>query len=139
VIRPVVKKLGDLNTLYAGILALGLGLLFFPIIASVTNGNNTLGYILIMGNAYLMNLGISLSSPTFKSLLTNSVDEKRQGIITGLDEALLALGQGITPIIAGLSYSLFGTSTFVLFAVLLALPHLIIWLKTGHAKVQTQS
>jgi len=117
-------KFGDRKTLYTGLAIISMGLCMIPFIpTSLYYGKLiNVGFILFLFNSYLMNLGISFSMPTFKSLLTKSVDETKQGVITGIDESLLALANSFTPVIAGLLYSLIGVSTFFLFSTVMIAP-----------------
>lgn len=132
-IRWVAKRIGDLQTLYLSLLVIFIGLMLIPLIPSgVLVGRLNMSFLLYMANAFILNLGISLGMPTFKALLTNHVDETKQGMITGLDEALIALGNAISPVIAGIAYSTIGSGTFVMFAVILLLPTLFIWIKEGN-------
>ena len=120
----LAHKLGDTKTLYIGLTIISIGLALIPLIPTELRLNSAvnIGFIFFLLNSFFMNLGISLSLPTFKSLLTKSVDETKQGIITGIDESLLALGNSFTPVIAGLFYSIIGVSTFFIFSILLIIP-----------------
>jgi len=131
-VNKVAKRFGDLKTLYLGILFIFFGLVILPFIPlntfEVIGINFSL--ILVIVNSYLFNAGISFVNPTIKSILTKNVEESRQGAITGVDESLLALGQAISPIIAGILFSLFGMITFYVFSFILLLPHFLIYLQT---------
>lgn len=131
-INRIVKARGELFSVYLGIALTFIGLLIIPIIpvGLITSGINV-SLVLVMINAYFLNLGISLSMPTFKTLLTEQVKPTKQGAITGIDESLLALGQGITPVLAGGLYSAFGLGTFFIFSLILLIPHIFIWLRSG--------
>ena len=67
---------------------------------------------------YFLNLGISLSMATFKSLMLASVSEKQRGEIMGIEESLVALVQAVVPIGAGLLYAAIGVASFAAFATL---------------------
>lgn len=79
-------------------------------------------FLLIMLSAYGVNLGVSLSGPNFKSIFANSVSDSKQGAIIGIDESLFALGNAITPMVAGAIFAAQGPSAFAVFGVLLLLP-----------------
>jgi len=117
-------KIGDKKTLYIGLAIISIGLSLIPLIPTTLYYGKiiNIGFILFLFNAFFMNLGISLSLPTFKALLTKSVDETKQGIITGIDESLLALGNSFTPVIAGFLYSFAGVLTFLFFSTFLLIP-----------------
>ncbi|KXK26090.1 MAG: Tetracycline resistance protein, class C [candidate division WS6 bacterium OLB20] len=134
-INRFVRARGELFSVYLGIVLTFSGLLILPLIPTgliVPGTAVNMSLVLVMINAYFLNLGITLSMPTFKTLLTSQVAPTKQGVITGIDESLLALGQGVTPILAGGLYSAFGLLTFVVFAAMLLIPNIIIWLQTGH-------
>lgn len=65
---------------------------------------------------YFLNLGISLSMATFKSLILRGVSEKQRGEIMGIEESLVALVQTIVPVLAGLLYAAIGIASFSVFA-----------------------
>jgi MFS family permease len=67
---------------------------------------------------YFLNLGVSLSMATFKSLLVRSVSERQRGEIMGIEESLVALVQAVVPALAGLVYASLGPASFVCFALL---------------------
>lgn len=127
-VRKIAKKYGELKSVFLSIVLLFVGLTIIPFIPEFIMGSKILSLVAFMLNAYILNLGISIGQPTFKAVLTKSVDESKQGKITGLDESLLALGQSITPIIAGGLYAVFGVNTFFLFALILAVPNIYIYL-----------
>ncbi|PJC36845.1 hypothetical protein CO046_03595 [Candidatus Peregrinibacteria bacterium CG_4_9_14_0_2_um_filter_53_11] len=109
----VAKRLGDYPTFNLGQFVLMLS------IAGLALRPGLIGFIVLM---YLTNLGMSLSMPTFKSLLTGTVDKSRQGQITGLDESLLAGSNGVAPLIAGALYGVWSAHAFGVFSILLLLP-----------------
>ncbi len=140
VVRKVVQKIGSVHTLYLGLGLVVLGLLMLPLLPTTLPpltflpgglGKYSSGLILVMINAFIMNLGIGLSGPNFKSLLANAVEDTKQGAITGLDESLMALGNAITPMLAGALFALIGATTFALFAVFLVLPVAYFYFATG--------
>jgi MFS transporter, DHA1 family, tetracycline resistance protein len=140
VVKKVVAKIGEVRTLYLGISLVASGLLALPLLPTGLPALSVLpgilgtysgSFFLVMLNAFVMNLGISLSGPNFKSLLANSVPDNKQGVITGLDESLSALGNAITPMIAGALFVAIGTGTFAAFAGLLLLPVGYFYLRSG--------
>lgn len=137
VVRKLVHKYGNFRTLYIGIASIILGLVTIPLLPVQVNGSLAIGIGILVVNAYFLNLGISVGQPTFKSLLTNEVDETKQGKITGLDESLMALGQGISPILAGILYTFLNVSTFYLFALMLLIPAIYAYIElNGRLHVQ---
>lgn len=133
VVTPkLAKKIGDINTFYASVITIFISILILPLIpGELFIGGVDIALPLVMFNAYFANLGISLGIPTFKSLLTNNVADNKQGLVTGVEESLNALGQSVTPIIAGSLFAIIGAKTFYIYALILFIPNLIIWLKYG--------
>ncbi len=135
----ISRLIGDLNVVYLSYAATFLGLILFALVPSrveLGGFNISLGILAIV--SYILVVGVSFGMPAFKSVLSNAVSERKQGVITGLDEALISLGQAITPAIAGLIYTIIGAGTFVWFALLLLVPFLIIWLRHGSPLVRQQ-
>lgn len=114
VISPFISsKIGPLRTFVIGV-AVFITSLFF--IQSMTN---IWIYLLF---AYILSLGISMSFPTYKSLLSNNVEETKQGEIQGIDEAFLAGASAIAPVISGIIYAGVGKYSFSIFAIGLFIP-----------------
>ena len=114
------KRIGDLRTFI-----LGQGIFIISLIVMQFVPNLIL-YIVI---SYVMNLGFSISFPTFKSLLSNTVDQSKQGEVQGIDESLMAAASAIAPITAGLLYAWIGRYSFGVFAVALIIPYVYFVLK----------
>lgn len=120
VVSPFISsKIGVLKTFVIG-MAVFIGSLF--IIQLMPN----IWLYLIF--AYILSLGISMSFPTYKSLLANNADETKQGEIQGIDESFLAGASAIAPVISGLIYAGIGKYSFNIFAVGLLIP-LVIFVK----------
>ncbi len=125
---PLSKKMGNLRSLLLGIGILSLGLATIPFLPTGISWRGLpVDLVLFMVNAFFINLGLSIGQPTFQAIITNSVSEKRQGAIMGLDASLLAVGQSISPIMAGALFSAFGNGLFFLYAIFLASPYLWAW------------
>lgn len=126
------RLIGDLNVVYLSYATTFVGLILFawiPPYVWLMGINVSLGLLALI--SYILMIGVSFGMPAFKSVLANAVDQRKQGVITGLDEALISLGQAITPAIAGLIYTFLGPWTFVLFASMLLIPLGIVWIRTG--------
>jgi MFS family permease len=131
-VRFFVKKFGNVWTLYFSLIVMFFGLVVLPFLpTSFTFAGQNLALLIFLINAYVMNLGIALGQPTFKALLANNVADSKQGKINGLDESLLSLGNGVTPLMAGTLYSFMGSFVFIAYAVLLAVPVSIVYLLSG--------
>lgn len=119
--HKVSAKVGALKTVVISLVLIAVALAILPLIPlgwHYGKINISLGLFLL--NAYLMNMGISISNPAYKSVLTTHVSEKQQGMVTGLDESILALGNSVTPVVAGGLYSLTGGRIFWLYSVIMA-------------------
>jgi len=112
----LAKKLGNHKTFNIGqlILALSIALLFFKV--------NLMVFFVLM---YLTNLGMGLSMPTFKTMLTSAVNEKEQGRVTGVDESIMAGSNGLAPIVGGFLYASLALGAFPIFASILLIPYLL--------------
>lgn len=134
VVMPFLSKnLGELKALYVSTLALLTGFLLLTglpyMTAKLGYTSGVAGFFVI---AYILMVGVSVAQPVFKTILTHQVDPTKQGAITGLDSSLFSLGQAITPVIAGSLYSVVQSWTFLVFAGVLLIPHIIIWIREGH-------
>lgn len=129
----ITKMFGDLGALLGSVFLVAIGLAMLPFIPPDLAGTNFLGldinasYVLFLTNAYFINLGISVAMPSFKAIVSNNVSEKNQGLAIGLDESILSLGQGVTPIAAGLLYASLGPNTFFAYALVLIASHIWLW------------
>lgn len=134
-VKTVARKLGNLKTLYLGgiLILTGLFLLPFLPLSPVTTTLLTFSMVLFALNSYIFNAGMSLSMPTVKAILTNNTDPKKQGLITGIDESILALGNAISPAIAGFLYGIVGTQVFILYASFLLLTIIILYYKNHNS------
>lgn len=78
---------------------------------------------------FTVNLGMVLSLPTLKSMITSAVDETKQGRVTGIDESIWAGAQGFAPIFAAFLYNHLFVTAYLIFAGFILLPYL--WLGFG--------
>lgn len=122
VVPKIAKKLGNFNAFLVGQLSMVAGLM------SLTLVSETSFFLLA---AYLINLGFSLSFPTFKTLITGLVDRKRQGEVTGLDESVLAGASAVAPLAASIIYEHTGHSAYVLFGLVALIPYVLFYLRYG--------
>jgi MFS family permease len=108
-VKWFVARFGESKTF-----SLGQGLMMIALVA-VSFAHTVTVFICFY---YFLNLGISLSMATFKSLIIQSVSGKKRGEIMGIEESLVALVQAIVPVIAGLIYAAIGIMSFSVFALL---------------------
>ena len=121
VVPTIAHKYGNLFAFYVGQAAMVVGL------SLVMFADSVLTFLSI---AYIINLGFSASFPTFKSMITDLVDDTRQGEITGLDESVLAGASAIAPIVAGSIYAGIKGQSYIYYAAFLIIPHIILWVRT---------
>lgn len=119
--KTFAGKFGESRTYIIGQLLLfsGLILVYF---------SNSL--ILFFLCTYITNLGISLSIPTFKSIITSAVEKRKQGLINGIDESFFSISSAIAPIVVGLLYTFVGIGITPIIAMFLILQFpLALWQK----------
>lgn len=80
--------------------------------------------------SYVINLGVSLSIPTFKTIITSAVDGKKQGLINGIDESLFSISSAFAPILAGMLYTFVGYKITVIIALILASQFVVAYLQS---------
>jgi MFS transporter, DHA1 family, tetracycline resistance protein len=116
-VKRFVKRFGNLKTLLIGLGFLGVGLFL------VITTRSLLIYILFY---YILNLGFSLTMPTFKALLSEAVSDDKQGEVMGLDESIMALMASISPTLTGALYGVFGGLVFWLMALIIVGTYLMV-------------
>jgi MFS family permease len=80
--------------------------------------------------SYVINLGVSLSIPTFKTIITSAVDGKKQGLINGIDESLFSISSAFAPILAGMLYTFVSYKITLIIALILASQFLVAYLQS---------
>lgn len=105
--RIFIRKLGEFKTLL-----LGLGLATIGLIAITLTSN----LYVFMGFYYILNLGLSLSFPTFNALITIHANPQKQGEILGISESINSLATAVFPVIAAALYGMIGFPVYYLIA-----------------------
>lgn len=113
VVQRVAKKYGDDKTFTIGQIIFGGSLLLLLIKPSLIE------FLIIL---FITNIGITLSSPTLKALLTKAVKPHQVGRITGIDSSVMSASQGIMPTVASSLYGLFSYFAYGLFALFVLIP-----------------
>ena len=108
--KRVIAKIGEFNTLKIGLACSFIGLL------CITFTDNLYLFIAFY---YIMNLGLSLSFPTFNSLISIHADPSKQGEIMGISESLNSLAMALFPVVAAATY---GLIQFNLYYLISAMP-----------------
>lgn len=125
--RKFIKHFGEVKTLILGLALSFLGLF------SITMTSNLWFFV---GFYYVMNLGLSLSFPTFNALIAIHADNEKQGEIMGISESISSLATALFPVIAAATYSIIGFKLYWLISILplCALVIALINLKTNRIK-----
>lgn len=122
VAQRLSRKIGDLKTFIVGQIALVISQLSFTFVPPL--------WIFIVFT-YINNLGFSISFPTYRSILSNSVDKTKQGEIQGIDESLFAASSAISPLLATYMYEHIGSYTFGILALLILFAVIVFELRRG--------
>ena len=97
--KRFVKRFGAFRTLLIGLLLCTVGMI------SLTFSRNL---FLFLCCYYILNLGLSLSFPTFNALIAIHANPKKQGEIMGISESINSLAMAVFPFAAAALYGLFG-------------------------------
>lgn len=120
--KQFIKRLGEFKTLL-----IGLGLSTIGLIALTLTSN----LYLFIGFYYILNLGLSLSFPTFNALITIHANPKKQGEILGISESINSLATAIFPVLAAALYGIIG---YQLYYIIAALPLIALFLAISSIK-----
>lgn len=123
----VIKRFGEFPTLL-----LGLSLSVVGLIAITLTAN----FWLYISFYYIMNLGLSLSFPTFNALISIHADPKKQGAVMGISESINSLALAVFLTVGSALYGLINYNVYYLMAAL-PLTALIIAL-IGFKRIQAQ-
>lgn len=108
--KKFIIRFGEFNTLLIGLTLSAIG------IFGITLTENFWLYVAIY---YIMNLGISLSFPTFNSLISIHANPKKQGEIMGISESISSFTMAVFPVLATAIYGMIG---FYLYHFICTLP-----------------
>jgi DHA1 family tetracycline resistance protein-like MFS transporter len=104
-----IKRFGEFRTLL-----LGLGLSVVGLIAITLTSN----LYLYIGFYYILNLGLSLTFPTFNALITIHANPQKQGEILGVSESINSLATAAFPVLAAALYGIIGFKLYLFIAAL---------------------
>lgn len=93
--KQFIKWLGEFRTLILGLALATIGLIAITL-------TDVLWLFVIF--YYILNLGLSLSFPTFNALIALHADEKKQGEIMGISESINSFCMAVFPVIAATLY-----------------------------------
>lgn len=115
----LAKRFGDFKALCIGLILMMIGM---PLISFV---HNLFYFMCIM---FIINVGYSVCMPTFRALITQSVEKTRQGDITGIDESIYALSSAIAPLFGSFVYAKSEAYVYLIFTAILILSFgIFIW------------
>ncbi len=117
IIRPMVVKFGEKNTIFTGLMLTGVGLFL------LTLTNSLFSIFLAMTP---LALGVSLSNPALNSALSKSVPRDQQGSVLGTNQGISSLMRIIGPLFAGALFEVDYRFPFVASALLLILVALLL-------------
>lgn len=130
VVPKLSEKLGMFNTFFVGLImsavALGCHSLLPHLFGNTFQGVVVIIFFLI---SFPLNLGLSMTLTTFKTIITTHTPDDQQGQATGLDESISSFGQGVTPLFAGALYDVIGFWAFGLYGTALILIGFRAWVR----------
>jgi MFS family permease len=124
--RIVIKRIGEFKTLLIGLALCTIGLI------SITLTHNFWLYIAFY---YILNLGLSLTFPTFNALISIHADPKKQGAVMGISESINSFALAAFLILGSTLYSYLDYHVYYIIACLPACAFLIAYF--GYKKLKT--
>ena len=107
--RIVIRKLGEFPTLILGLFLCTVGLICLTL---------TQNFWLYISFYYVMNLGLSLSFPTFNALISAHADPQKQGAVMGISESINSFARAIFPILGAYLYGVLNYQVYYIIAFL---------------------
>lgn len=104
-----IRRLGEFRTLLVGLALATIGII------AITMTSNLYAFI---GFYYILNLGLSLSFPTFNALITIHANPKKQGEILGISESINSLATAVFPVLSAGLYGIIGYQLYYIIAIL---------------------
>ena len=104
-----VRRFGELSTMRLGLLLSAAGLY------TITLTDDLWLYFLFY---YVLNLGISLTIPTFMGLTAQHAEDRDMGEVMGIANGIISLNNALIPIVAATAYGLMAEGLYHLLAVL---------------------
>ena len=108
----IVKRLGELTLIRAGMIALAIGLVPMASLRS---------HALLMIALAMVAIGYGFASPSIASLLSKRTERRLQGEVLGINQSAQSLARIFGPIMAGLVYQTIGPAAAYIGAGLVAL------------------
>jgi MFS family permease len=123
--RIVIRKIGEFPTLILGLFLCTVGLVCLTL---------TSNFWLYISFYYVMNLGLSLSFPTFNALIAAHADPQKQGAVMGISESINSFARALFPILGAYLYGQLNFKVYYLIAFLPFIALLIAFFGYRHFK-----
>lgn len=104
-----IRRLGEFKTLLVGLALATVGIITITLTSNL---------YLFIAFYYLLNLGLSLSFPTFNALITIHANPAKQGEILGISESINSLATAVFPVISAALYGIIGFQLYYIVALL---------------------
>ena len=108
--RIIIRRIGEFKTLLVGLALSAIGLFCITL---------TDNFWLYISFYYVMNLGLSLSFPSFNALISIHANPQKQGAVMGISESITSFCNAVFPIIGAFLY---GQMSFYFYYLVAALP-----------------
>lgn len=120
--KRFIKRFGEYRTLLIGLALSAIGLFCITL---TTN----LGFFIAF--YYILNLGLSLSFPTFNALISIHANPQKQGEVMGISESINSLSMALFPVVSAALYGWFGEHLYYFVS---ALPFVALLIAIGAMK-----
>lgn len=107
--KRFIKRFGELMTLRIGLFICAIGFI------AITLSKTLWIYVIFY---YVLNLGISLSIPTFNALIAQNAEPQTSGEVMGINNSIISLANALLPVLAATLYGIIGEKFYHLLAVL---------------------
>ena len=107
--KRFIAKLGEFKTLLLGLVLSAEGVVCITFTANLW---------LYLAFYYLLNLGLSLSFPTFNALISIHADPKKLGEVMGISESINSLAMAVSPVLVAYLYGVIGYQVYYLVALM---------------------
>lgn len=105
--RYFIRWFGEFNTLKIGLTGVFIGLFCITLTANL--------WIFICFY-YIMNLGLSLTFPTFNSIISQHADPQKQGETMGVSDSIHSFAMASFPILSAATYGVIGSHSYWIYA-----------------------
>lgn len=117
-IRPLVKRYGEANLVFSGLLLMAIGFLFFPYARSLT--------ALMLGPMLPIAIGCGLNTPALRAVISRKTSANTQGATLGISASFDSLARATGPWAAGWLYAHYTPQTPYLIAAVIMMLSLLL-------------